>query len=107
MVQLNPFPFFSIDQLLSKDIATFLYKFNNKLLPKTFEKFFQLNECNNRATRSNSQIIPISCSTNIDQQSMQYLGPKIWNNLPKLVKDCKTVKTFQKQLTKRLLNVDH
>ena len=38
---------------------------------------------------------------------MQYLGPKIWNNLPKLVKDCKTVKTFQKQLTKDLLGVDH
>ena len=55
----------------------------------------------------NSQIIPISCSTNIGQQSMQYLGPKIWNSLPKLVKDCKTVKTFQKQLTKHLLGVDH
>ena len=65
-------PFLSIDQLLSKEIATFMYKFNNKLLPKTFEKFFQLNQCNNRATRSNSQIIPISCSTNIGQQSMQY-----------------------------------
>ena len=83
------------------------YKFINKLLPKTFENFFQLNQCNNRATRSNSLIIPISCSTNIGQQSMQYLGPKIWNSLPKLVKDCKTVKTFQKQLTKHLLDVDH
>ena len=85
---IKSFPFLSIDQLLSKEIATFMYKFNNKLLPKTFENFFQLNQPNNRATRSNSQIIPISCSTNIGQQSMQYLGPKIWNNLSKLVKDC-------------------
>ena len=37
------FPFLSIDQLLSKEIATFMYKFNNKLLPKTFGNFFQLN----------------------------------------------------------------
>ena len=57
MVQLNLFPFFSIDQLLSKEIATFMYKFNHKLQPKTFENFFQLNQRNNRATRSNSQII--------------------------------------------------
>ena len=104
---IKPLLFLSIDQLLSKEIATFMYKFINKLLPKTFENFFQLNQCNNRATRSNSQIIPISCSTNIGQQSMQYLGPKIWNSLPKLVKDCKTVKTFQKQLTKHLLGVNH
>ena len=70
---IKSFPFLSIDQLLSKEIATFKYKFNNKLLPKTFKNFFQLNQCNNSATRSNSQIIPISCSTNIGQQSMQYL----------------------------------
>ena len=104
---IKSFPFLSIDQLLRKEIAIFMYKFNNKLLSKTFENFFQLNQCNNRATRSNSQIIPISCSTNIGQQSMQYLGTKIWNNLPKRVKDCKTVKSFQKQLTKHLLGVDH
>ena len=65
-------PFLSIDQLLSKEIATFMYKFNNKLLPKTFENFFQHNQCNNRATRSDSQIIPISCSTNIGQHSAVY-----------------------------------
>ena len=47
---IKSFPFLSIDQLLSKEIATFKYKFNNKLLPKTFENFFQLNQCNNRAT---------------------------------------------------------
>ena len=79
-------------------MATFIYKFNNKLLPKTLKNFFQLNH-RKRAARSNNQIIPISCSTNIGQQSMQYLGPKIWNNLPKLVQDCKTVKILQKQLT--------
>ena len=37
------FPFLSIDQLLCKEIVTFMYKFNNKLLLKTFENFFQLN----------------------------------------------------------------
>ena len=44
---IKSFPFLSIDQLLSKEIATFVYKFSNKLLPKTFENFFQLNQCNN------------------------------------------------------------
>ena len=103
---IKSFPFLSIDQLLRKEIATFMYKCN-KLLLKTFENFFLLNKYNNRATRSNNRIISISCSTNIGQQSVQYLGPKVWNNLTKLVKDCKTVKTFQKQLTKHLLGVDH
>ena len=32
--------FLSIDQLLSKEIATFIIRFNKKLLPKTFENFF-------------------------------------------------------------------
>ena len=69
---MKSFPFLSIDQLLSKERGTLMYKFNNQILPKTFENFFQLNQCNNGATRSNSQIIPISFSTNIGQHSMQY-----------------------------------
>ena len=44
-------PLLSIDQLLSEEIDTFMYKFNNKLLPHTFENFYQLNQCNNRAKK--------------------------------------------------------
>ena len=64
---IESFPFLSIDRLLKKKIATVMYKFNYKLLPKIFENLFQLNRCSNRATISSSQIIPISCLTNIGQ----------------------------------------
>ena len=37
---IKPLPFLSIDQLLSKEIATFMYKFINKLLPKLLKIFF-------------------------------------------------------------------
>ena len=43
---IKSFPFLSIDQLLSKEIASFMYKLNYKQLPNTFENFFQLNSTN-------------------------------------------------------------
>ena len=64
---IESFPFLSIDRRLKKKIATVMYKFTYKLLPKIFENFFQVDRYSNRATISSSQIIPISCLTNIGQ----------------------------------------
>ena len=43
---IESYPFLTIDRLLSKEIATFMYNINNELLPKVFDFFFKLNQCN-------------------------------------------------------------
>ena len=42
-------------------------------------------------TRSNSQIIPISCKNTVTKQSIRYIGPKTWNELPEKIKLCKSL----------------
>ena len=50
-----------------------------------------------RKNRSNSQIIPISCKNTVTKQSIRYIGPKIWNELPEKIKLCKSLSTFVKK----------
>ena len=62
-----------------------MYKFFNKQLPTAFNNVFQT-KTSNVITRSNSQIISISCKNTVSKQSVRYIGPKIWNQLPASIK---------------------
>jgi len=79
--------FLSIDQLFFKEISSFTFKYKKKLLPTIFHNMFTMSKTSRRVTRrNNSQIIPTCCSTNISQHSIRFVGLKIWNSLPKVVK---------------------
>ena len=73
-----------------------MYKSFHKQLPSAFNNIFQ-RKTSTVITRSNSQIIPISCKNTVTKQSIRYIGPKIWNELPEKIKLCKSLSTFVKK----------
>ena len=74
-----------IQQLYKLNISIFMYKSFHKQLPSAFNNIFQ-RKTSTVITRSNSQIIPISCKNTVTKQSIRYIGPKIWNELPEKLK---------------------
>ena len=66
----------TIDQLLFKDIALFMFKQNKNKNPSVFRKIFVTNHSQYN-TRNNSKIIPKFCSTNVCQQSISHRGPSL------------------------------
>ena len=76
-----------------------MYKSFQKQLPSAFNNIFQRKMCT-VITRSNSQIIPISCKNTVTKQSIRY----IWNELPEKIKLCKSLSTFVKNLKHSSLN---
>ena len=62
-----------------------MYKSFHKQLPSAFNNIFQRKTFTVN-TRSNSQIIPISCKNTVTKQSIRYIGLKIWSELPEKIK---------------------
>ena len=75
----------TIDQLLFKDIAVFMFKQNKNKNPSVFSKIFVTNHSQYN-TRNNSKIIPKFCSTNVCQQSISHRGPSLWSKVPTFYK---------------------
>ena len=86
----------NIQQLYKLNISICMYKSFHKQLPSAFNNIFQ-RKTSTVITRSNSQIIPISCKNTVTKQSIRYIGPKIWNELPEKIKLCKSLSTFVKK----------
>ena len=99
MVQHN---LLNLDQMTVKATATFIFEKNAGLNPYAFNHLF-LAKSYRYNTRNKSQVIPWCYSTKLNQQSISYRGPPIWNSLTVSIKDKKqSVKTFTKKLTNYL-----
>ena len=70
----------NIQQLYESEIAILMYKFQKRTLPIPIRQLFQLKPCQIK-TRSDSQIISSCFRTTVCQQSIKFIGPKIWNTL--------------------------
>ena len=86
----------NIQQLYKLNISIFMYKSFHKQLPSAFNNIFQ-RKTSTVITRSNSQIIPISCKNTVTKQSIRYIGPKILNELPEKIKLYKSLSSFVKK----------
>ena len=87
----------NIQQLYESEIAILMYKFQKRTLPIPIQQLFQLKPCQIK-TRSDSQIISSCFRTAICQQSIKFIGPKIWNTLPQEIKNCSTLVSFKNKL---------
>ena len=91
----------NLDQMAVKTTATFMFKQNAGFNSPAFYDLFLTNSCRYN-TRNKSQVTPRSYTTKLNQQSISFCGPSIWNSLPVRIKDRKqSVKTFAKK--KKLL----
>ncbi len=89
------FKVLNIFDMFTKEVAIFMFKYNNKMLPRSFENFFQTHKENhNYNTRNrNDYKIPIH-----KINSILTVGPKIWNGLPQNVKMSATLGQFKSNL---------
>ena len=72
----------TIRQIRDIEIAIFVYKFMNKLLPLPFDHSFKTAFKITKNTRSQSSLYPSFCRVHITKQAIRYTGPLIWNDIP-------------------------
>ena len=94
----------TIRQIRDIEIATFVYKFMNKLLPLPFDYSFKTALKITKNSRSQSSLYPSFYRVHITKQAMRYKGPLIWNDSPfNLRQDSKSLKSFRSAVTKFFL----
>ena len=92
-----------INETIFLETAIFMYKMFNNLLPVAFKEFFICNNQVHTYNTRNAQNIHLPFNrTLVTQSSIFYHGTIIWNNLPPLLKDCKTLSQFKRLLKKQL-----
>ena len=94
---------FSIKQLYKSEIGMLMFKYHKELLRQAFENLFTYKPLCMK-TRSNSQIISNYCKSLVAQQSLTYIGPKVWNEIPHEIKNCKTHRSFKRKLLQFFIN---
>ena len=87
--------------LYNLEIAQLMFKYENKQLPQAFNNFFTQKSLKMK-TRSNSQIISNCFRTKVSQQSLKFVGPKLWNKILSKIIHSQSSNTFRKKLTQHL-----
>ena len=85
-----------INELFKLELAKFMYSYNNGSLPNTFKDYFlKINLKHNYETRSskNDFFIPRKNSSK-GLCGLNYLGPRLWSEIPELIKNKKSTKSF-------------
>ena len=91
----------TIRQIRDLRIATFVYKFMNKLLPLPLDHSFETAFKITKNTRSQFSLYPLFCRVHITKLAMRYKGPLICNNITfNLRQDSKSLKSFRFAVTK-------
>ena len=89
-------------QLFSKELGIFMYKYHNCLLPSSFNNMFiDMKAIHNYNTRGKENyrhdIHKLSSVLN--------LGPRLWNGLPREIKDAKSISMFKSCFVKHIKEV--
>ena len=83
----------NISDMCDKETGIFMYKYNNNMLPHSFDELFtehQSNHSYNTRNKGDYQFHMFRMRTFLNT------GPKIWNNLPKNVKCSKSISQFKR-----------
>ena len=100
----------SFEELLKKDgsvtihhrniqaLAIEMYKVRNNLSPQIMTDMFQFRNNRPNIRNDNEFWVPMPKTTNYGSESVKYLGPIIWNILPKVLKDSSTLYSFKEKI---------
>ena len=92
---------FQIDTL---DIAKFMFRYHNNLLPLLFLNLFMTSSQAHRYdTRTAGNYRVHSCRTNIKKFTILYQGSRVWNCLPSSITDLTSFSTFKNKVLEFLL----
>jgi len=75
-----------------------MYCYQENKLPKAFNNFFATPSKEKMLTWRNTQITSICSSTNVGKQSINFYGPKVWNQIAPDFRKCKNITTFTQKI---------
>ena len=82
--------------LIQIEQAKTMYKFEHKMLPQVFERYFSKpsHQYGTRyaTTQSNFEVVRISSAK--EKSLLKYYGPKVWASIPLPIKDSQSLKVF-------------
>ena len=79
-------------------VATFMFRYVNNLLPSSFANYFVFNsDIHGYDTRHCNDIHLTYFRTNLRGSCIQINGPNVWNANPVLIKNVKTVHAFKRK----------
>ena len=94
----------SVEQVCLYQTSIFMYKFSHDLLPQHFKMFFfKTEDVHDHFVRSKHHFRSESVHSSLRMHSIKFMGPKIWNSLPKDVNHC-SLDSFKTFLKSYLLN---
>ena len=96
-----------VDKVKYFETSKFLYKLKKNLLPTTIGNYFEVvtnQHTHNYSLRNRerpvSQIVPRLVS---GENSIQYRGEKIWDEIPQVIQNCNSLKNFKRVIKLNLL----
>ena len=101
MQQISLTKFRSINSLLTKErvhqcINAITFKFVNKNGPFYLNEIFEFTpHCRIDTRNSFAKLKHPFLKTNTGQKTLSYIGPCLWNNLPKIIKKMNNLNTFK------------
>ena len=78
------------------NVASYMYKLDD---------FSIFNRPHSHNTRSAASLYPNFNRLSVTQHSITFNGPKIWNSIPRSIKESATLKNFKIKLKKHLVDV--
>ena len=94
---------FKIYDINTLQIATFMFKYNNDMLPPVFTNLFSYNSnFHSYPTRTCNDMHLNNPKLLLAQKALRHHGPDIWNTLPNSLKDITSLTSFKKSLKQML-----
>ena len=80
-----------------------MFKYVNKLYPNYILNFRTVGDVTGSTTRQRNHLYVKKTNTESGARSLLVRGPKLWNNLPSMVKEAGTLQSFKTKLRLGLL----
>ena len=91
--------------LIDIEYGKTIYKFRNNLLPVAFDKYFHKpnHHFRTRFATSKKKLETLRTTTVKEESLLKYKGPKVWNDIPLLIKESPSIKVFIKSYRNHLI----
>jgi hypothetical protein len=95
----------TIQDIHKLQIAIFMYKFHNNMLPDIFNNYFvKTNEIHGYKTRYSNMYRPRNFNTNLANNTIQRQGPIIWSSISKCIRDSTKIVSFKAKFKGNLIS---
>ena len=95
--------FIYLNELLQ--IVLYTYKSKNLLLPNSCLGYCLINNCTSYIMRNSQDFLTPSFSTNIREQSINVMGPRVWQFIPIVLRASERLDIFTRAVHNHFLSV--